>query len=243
MSLKNVLSDVADKINAGALGPNVTASVSPRVRKLAGKIIEAGFVEEAQEAIEILQAKEDLDRKAKDSSRHSLPPEDMDELHQFRGMADKKQWELGRRIEILAVKYAGKISLSKIWKDAASAAECSRAQIRKCHETWTGTDDSLREEFDVLTFEHFYTAVLYCPDRDARARALGWCLDTAPDFGGRPAPAAVLARKLKKAPPEPTWTELQARAVSSLEHLRDVAHERTHDRLNKIIAEVEGMQQ
>jgi len=214
-----VLKSVADQINAGALGPNVTASVSPRVAAAAPAAPVAH------------------------TNGHSLPPEDLDDLHAFRGAGDKYQWELGRKIEILAVKYAGKIPLTRIWKDAASAVECSRAQIRKTHETWLGTDDAMREEFDVLTFEHFYTAVLYCPDRDARARALAWCLDTAPDFGGRPAPASVLRKKLKKDPPEPTWTELQACAVAALEHLRDAANERSHERLNAILAEVEGMQQ
>lgn len=176
------------------------------------------------------------------SNGHTLPPEALDELHALRGGDDAHQWAIGRKIEQLAVQYAGRIPLTRIWKDAAGAIECSRAQIRKCHETWQGTDDELRETFDVLTFEHFYTAVLYCPDRDARAKALAWCLDTAPDFGGRPAPASVLKKKLKKEPPEPTWTELQSRAVSALERLRDTAAGRTHDRLNKIIGDVEGMQ-
>lgn len=174
---------------------------------------------------------------------HALPPEELDVFHQFRGGEDKHQWELGRQVEICAVKYAGKIAITKIWKDAASAAEVSRAQIRKCHETWQGTDDDMRETFDVLTFEHFYTATLYCKDRNAVVKALAWCLDTAPDFGGRPAPASVLRKRLKKDPPEPTWTELQARAVGALERLRDATEgKRLHARLQDVLIEVEGMQ-
>src|SRR5258708_1085977 len=103
MTVQGVLNKVAEQVNAGALGPNVTASVSPRVaaapngsppRNPAG----AGG-----------------HNPPSDNGRHSLPPAALDELHALRGGDDAHQWAIGRKIEQYAVEYAGRIPLTPTW--------------------------------------------------------------------------------------------------------------------------------
>ncbi len=173
-----------------------------------------------------------------------MDPGDLAEFHALRGSSDPHQWAIGSRVEQAAIKYAGRIPIARVWREAAGEIECSVSQVRKCHDTWLGTDDDMRETFDVLTFQHFYWAVLYCENRDTRVHALSWCLDTAPDFGGRPAPAAKLAAKLRPAKDEPTWLELRERLTRAITNMQAVEeNQRRHETLTAWLDVAEGWQE
>ncbi len=173
-----------------------------------------------------------------------MDPGDLEEFHALRGATDGHQWLTGAQVERAAIKYAGQIPLARIWREAAGEIECSVSQVRKTHETWCGTDDDLRESFDVLTFTHFYWAVLYCKDRAAIVRALSWCIESADLFGGRPAPAAKLAVKLRPAKDEPTWLELRERLTRAITNLQAVEdNQRRHETLTAWLDVAEGWQE
>lgn len=141
----------------------------------------------------------------------ALPPELLDEWHQFRGGSDGHQWALGRSVADALVEYAEVYSAATLYRQAAKAAECSVGQVRKCSETY-GACNQWRGMFEVLTFEHFATVRYLNLDR-----AEAWlieCIESADRFGGRPMPAAVLAKKLRSGKQPPTFAELLARAVS-----------------------------
>lgn len=143
----------------------------------------------------------------------TLPPELLNEWHQFRGGSDGHQWALGRSVADALVEYAEHFSAATLYRQAAKAAECSVGQVRKCSETYAACGDEWWAEFDLLTFEHFAT-VRYLAEKVARDW-LTVCVESADEYGGRPMPAAVLARKLRPGKQAPTFAELVARAVSA----------------------------
>jgi hypothetical protein len=218
MTIYDVLNSVAAQVNAGALGPNVTASVS------GGR----------EAAMRVAHPPD----KTPDAMR--------DDFRQYRGDTDDYHWRLGDCIDNWVVEMAGKITQRRIYRDAAIETDLSISEIRVLHETARGTDAQLRDEFgDVLTHSH-YRVLRYVDDRSVKHGYLAWCVESADAFGGRPAPAAVLARKVKKEmglePPEPTFGELLARAVSALERARDACEDaKRHDKLNALLAELEKM--
>ena len=90
--------------------------------------------------------------------------------------------------------------------------------MRMLHETARASDEQLRGEFDEpLVFAHF-REVRYLGDRVLQVAYLKWCIESADDYGGRPAPASILRRKIQRergtpAPP-PTVAELFGRCLA-----------------------------
>lgn len=169
--------------------------------------------------------------------RGELPPALLDRFHQHRGSGDKHQWQIGQDVDDAIIEYAGKFTAEKIIKAAVKEMEISRGQVRKCRETWAATDEHLRDEFDVLTFEHF--AVLrFIGDRAKMHAYLALAVESAELYGGRPMPAVILAKRVQKdlglEPPPPTFGELLERALTAVTNLRDAADSET--RVNKVAA-------
>jgi hypothetical protein len=157
-------------------------------------------------------------------SAGKLPDELLDAWRQFRGAGDAHQWEIGDLIDAAVVEYAGRVTQARIYREASKTIEVSVGQVRKCRETAMATPASLRDEFDVLTFEHF--AKLRFDEPAEQRKWLAWCLDTAPSYGGRPAPAVVMERAIKTArgekPPAPTFADCARRAIAALERGKEV---------------------
>ena len=238
MSVSEVLQSVADQINAGALGPNVTASTSgaatpssdPRPRgetaRTSASLAAPGAMARAQRSA-------------------VLPDSVLDRFRQFRGDGDDSRFSLGDEIETAAVEFAGKVTQRQLYKAAAIETDLSIAEIRLLHETARATDDSLRAEFlEPLTFQHF-RVLRFLDDRAQRRGYLRWCVDSADDFGGRLAPAAVLARKVRRElgvePPEPTAVELAERAAGLLRRALEIENtpERTRKKLQMALETLE----
>jgi len=172
-------------------------------------------------------------------ARGQLPEALLDSFRQFYGgLGDKHQWGIGRVVDDALIEFAGKYSANKILKAAAKEMDVSRAEVLKCQVTWRATDPQLRDDFDMLRFEHFAVVARLLDDRDAMAQWLGLAVDSAADYGGRFMPAKKLEAKLKEhlglTPPEPTFAELFDRAVTAVTTLRD--HADTETRSVKVAA-------
>jgi hypothetical protein len=221
--IDEVLTSVADQVNAGALGPNVTAWT--------GRIDDELAVAAT--------------RVARPPDKTALPPAMLDAFRQFRGASDANYFGLGDAVDAAVVELAGKSTQRRIYQAAAVESEYSIAEVRLLHETSRATPLSLRAEFeDVLCHQHFRTVRYLDPEK--QHFYLKWAIESADVFGGRPAPAAVLAKKVRKdmglEPPAPTFAELLGRAVSALERARDACEDaRRHDKLNALLAELEKM--
>ncbi len=154
-----------------------------------------------------------------------LPDAILDEFRQYRGAGDPNRWAIGDKLDDTAVEYAGKITLRQLYRAVALETELKVSTCRVLHETSRATAESLRAEFDVLTFQHF-RELRYLDDDKLRRSYLDWCVKSADEFGGRPAPAAVLARKVQRElgtePPAPTGAELAERAAGLLRRALEV---------------------
>lgn len=209
MTISDVLHSVADQVNAGALGPGVTASVSgphaapngntPRNPQGAGG--------------------------ADKPPAGSLPEKLLEKFRQHRGENDQSFWAMGDDIDEAVVESAGRLTQNAVYGVAVIEMEISRGEVRVLHETARSTDQALRNEFaDVLTHSH-YRILRYIDDRSKRRGYLRWCLESSDAFGGRPAPASVLAKKVQKEmgveAPEPTVGELWEKAQTALQRVYD----------------------
>lgn len=180
------------------------------------------------------------------TAKGALPDELLDRFRQRRGANDPNYWGLGDDIADAVVELAGRGMQTKILKAAALETDLSRAEVRVLFETARACDKSLRDEFmDVLTHSHF-RVIRYIDDLAKQQGYLQWCLESADAYGGRPAPAAVLAKKVQQdmglEPPEPTKGELIERAIRAVEKLRAISEdEKEHDALDRMMTQLERM--
>lgn len=156
-----------------------------------------------------------------------LPEAVLDKFRQHRGAGDSGRFTLGDDIESVAVEFAGRVTLTRLYREAAKQTGRATGTLRLYHETARACDEKLRAEFgDVLVYEHF-REVRYLDDRAERKGYLAWCVDSAADFGGMPAPANKLAAKIKRekkiGPPPPTFAEHLGRARADVDRARDAA--------------------
>lgn len=177
-----------------------------------------------------------------------LPEALLDRFRQHYGEAGKHQWAIGRDVDDAIEEFAGKFSANKIILAAKKEMDLSRSQILKCQTTWAATDEQLRGEFDMLTFEHFAAVVRHVKDRAQVRKWLALAVETADEYGGRFMPAAKLEAKIKKAlglgPEPPTPADLLERAITAARNYRDVAgNEKSHERASKALALFEGINQ
>jgi hypothetical protein len=223
MSVSKILRSVADQVNAGALGPDVTASVSgATARDIPSKVtFEAGVMPAVKAIGQALRG----DATAPKPTAGSLPEKLLEKFRQHRGENDDAYWAMGDDIDEAVVESAGRLTQNAVYGIAVREMEVSRAEVRVLHETARATDEKLRDEFaDILTHSH-YRVLRYIEDRSVQRGYLRWCLESADAFGGRPAPASVLAKKVQKElgiePPEPTVGEILERATAQLDRAFD----------------------
>ena len=153
--------------------------------------------------------------------RPVLPDSITDTFRQYRGSTDADYFGLGDAIDAAVVELAGKVTAKAIYKQAAIETEYSIAEVRMLHETARAADSKLRAEFDdALTHAHF-RAVRYIDERAVQRGYLRWCLESADQFGGRPAPARKLAEKIQaeRGPqkPPPSLSDWLDRARANLD--------------------------
>ena len=156
----------------------------------------------------------------------ALPESFLEQLRSHRGAGDAGKWQIGDAIETFHVEAAGRVTLRRLYRAAAVETERSIADVRMLHETARASDEQLRGEFDEpLVFAHF-REVRYLGDRVLQVAYLKWCIESADDYGGRPAPASILRRKIQRergtpAPP-PTVAELFGRCLALVDKVLEV---------------------
>jgi len=221
---------------------------------LAQRIIDLGMVPQAQAAIAILRKRRTVDpatgeittpATAVTAPAGQLPEEVLNRWRQRYGGDSKHQWGIGQDVDDVLIEFAGKISANKIIRAAAKEMDLSRAQVLKCQTTWAGTDEQLRDEFDMLKFEHFAAVVRHVKDRADVHKWLTLATDPDGEFNGRFMPAAKLEAKIKAAlgigPAEPTPGELLERAVRAVMNYQAVAEGCGHERATRALAILEGI--
>lgn len=175
-----------------------------------------------------------------------LPEALLDHMRQLRGVTDPYYWQRGDVVAEAVAELATHGMQTKIIKAAALEWELSRAEVRVLFETARACDKSLRAEYgDVLTHAHF-RVIRYIDDRAKQAAYLRLCLESADSYGGRPMPAALLAKRVAQdaghAPAEPTKGELIERAIKAVEKLRAISEdEKEHDALDRMMTQLERM--
>lgn len=229
------LAEAAAAAGVVPAGPLALAAVEVWLEET-GRVVDPVTGEILTDATRV--ATPDPDEPAPTPRRGELPPALLNEFHQFRGGDDGHQWGIGKIVDDAIAELAGKFTAERIIKAAVKEMEISRGQVRKCRETWAATDERLRDEFDVLTFEHF--AVLrYIGDRAKMHSYLQLCVESADLFGGKPMPAVILAKRVKKdlglEPPEPTPGELLERAIRAVQNYQAVAEGRGHERATRAL--------
>mgnify|MGYP006935511899 CR=1 FL=1 len=178
------------------------------------------------------------------TKRGQLPDAVLDKFRQRRGETDAHYWGLGDDVADAVVEFAGKITQQKIIKAAALETDLSNGEVRLLFETARAFDQSLRDEFaEVLTHQH-YRVLRYLDDRAKQQAYLRWCLESADRYGGRPAPASILAKKVRRElghePPEPTFGELFERALTAVQNLRSAADtDVRHQKVSAVLALLE----
>ena len=205
MTIQGVLKSVADQINHGALGPNVSAWTG---------------------GIDDKPAEPNGNGAKADSPAGSLPDKLLEKFRQYRGVSDDAYWSIGDAIDEAVVESVGRLTQNAVYGIAVKEMDISRGEVRVLHETARTTDSKLREEFElVLTHQH-YRVLRYIEDRAKKHGYLKWCLESADAFGGRPAPASVLAKKVQKEmgiePPPPTVGEILERAIGLIDKAYDL---------------------
>lgn len=211
------------------------AAIAKAAEVMAGRTVDppTGEITEAPEAAPIMHVT------TPKPEAGQLPEALLDRFRQHYGEAGKHQWAIGRDVDDAIVEFAGKFSANKIILAAKKEMDLSRSQILKCQTTWAATDEQLRDEFDMLTFEHFAAVVRHVKDRAQVRKWLALAVETADEYGGRFMPAAKLDAKLRKhlglMPAEPTEAELLERAIRAVENYQARAADRNHERATKAL--------
>jgi len=109
---------------------------------------------------------------------------------------DSSLWAIGRMARDLAIE----LPVSRNILDQAIAQACgwksSRARdVRSVATYYPNYNDN---KYSVLSFSHFRTA-MSAQGLDKSFAWLNWCLTSADDYGGQPAPVDVLAAKMRDA--------------------------------------------
>lgn len=226
-----------ETVTISAAGQSVTLTAEQFARApefIAGRTVDSATGE-------IMDTATRVANDAPKPKRGQLPDEFLNKLRQWRGHNDPTYWGLGDDVADAIVEMAGQFTQQKIFKAAAVETEYSIAEVRLLWETARAFDKQMRDEFgDVLTHQHF-RVLRYVDDRAKQEGYLRWCLESADMYNGRPAPAAILAKKVRRElghePPPPTFGELYERAVRAVENLRDNADtEVRHQKVEAVLA-------
>lgn len=127
----------------------------------------------------------------------SILPEDViDRLKAWASEGDRSLWAIGRTARELAEELPVKRALL----DATIAQACGwqACRARDVRSVATFYPDWMDEKYAVLSFSHHRVAMV-AGDLSAACRWLDWCLSSADDYGGLPAPVDVLSAAMKDA--------------------------------------------
>lgn len=221
-SVHRVLRDAADKINAGALGPNASATYSgPSTDDVPNTVTFDAAAMAGVRAIGKELRRENGNGHKPAADTGDLPESLLERLRSHYGETDTAFWAMGDDIDDAVVESAGKLTQKRVYAIAAKEMNLSTAEVRLLHETARETDESLRDEFtEILTHQH-YREVRYLHDRAVKRKYLTWCVESADQWGGRVATAARLKKKIQaelgETKPDPTVGEILERAVAVLD--------------------------
>jgi hypothetical protein len=162
-----------------------------------------------------------------------LPDEAIDVLQAYQAQSDTAQWALGDIVLALADELCKRRGdQQRLVRRVAIEATCDESTVRDRLNMAKFFEPATRGEYG-LSFHQFRACKSAGPD-DWRHYA-DWALDSAADYGGKPAPVSVIRSKIKadkngdKDKP-PRWVECLERIISLCDAIRrDSAPEAVKD--------------
>lgn len=123
-----------------------------------------------------------------------LPDETLEWLHAYEVEESQSQWKLGDLAAELVDRFKGTFGRSLIMKRLAIEAGVRTSTVRDREGMARFFTLEVREEFDVLSYHQLRA----CKQAQERWRKLAeWALESADEFGGRPAPVEAIRLKAK----------------------------------------------
>lgn len=134
-----------------------------------------------------------------------LPDEACDELRYINDEEDKGRWRIGAISADLVDEFGNKYGKQNIRKRVAIEAGMPVSTVRAREEMHRFFPPEVREEFGVLTWSQLRACKPAGPV--GWRRLAEWAVESADDFGGRPAPveAIIAKRKSEEGLDQPSW--------------------------------------
>jgi len=125
-----------------------------------------------------------------------LPENVIADLAALAAEGDRSLWAIAR----MAQEMAEELPVKRAILDEAIAQACQwkASRARDVRSVAGYYPEASVELFPTLSFSHFRTA-MSARDLDKSLKWLGWCLSSADEYGGMPAPCDVLAAKMREA--------------------------------------------
>lgn len=125
-----------------------------------------------------------------------LPQNVIDELAALAAEGDRSLWAIAR----IAQELAEELPVKRAILDEAIAQACSwkSSRARDVRSVAMYYPRLIENEYPALSFTHFRTA-MSAKKLDRSMEWLSWCLNSADDYGGLPAPVDTLAAKMRDA--------------------------------------------
>lgn len=178
------------------------------------------------------------------SATEILGTQAQDELLNLRGAEDDTLWVVGDKALELCAELPGvrevagrrvRVTKKMVRAAIADTVGCQPSTVRQRERVSEGYPPNVRAHYEPLTYTHFREAM-----RASNCWVeLQWCIDSADDYGGNPAPPRVLRKRidaqLGKQPP-PTPAERLDRAIRAVENYQAVAEGRAHAQATNALA-------
>jgi len=151
-------------------------------------------------------------------SEFILPDEVANELRQGEEGIDTWRWRSGDMTADLVDEFGGLAGKGTVRKRVAIESGLGAATVRVREEIARFFSQEIRSEFEVLTWSQLRA----CKPAGAQGwRALAeWAVESADEFGGRPAPVdAIAAKRSGYMPKERTWEDVFMAAWNAVEEI------------------------
>lgn len=154
----------------------------------------------------------------KDLTKLELPDDLIQRLQNMTQEEDEKKYELGNIAIELVDEFGGMYGKVRVRKRIAIEAGVSAALVRDREAIVRFFPKKVRDKYEVLTFSQF--RAIKPAGVDKWEALADWAVESADDFGGRPAPCdAIRKKRLGRPRSDPTWERQFVKAYDLCEAL------------------------
>jgi len=127
-----------------------------------------------------------------------LPANVVDDLSALADGEDRSLWAIGRIAKTTAKELPKTVRRSALDEEIAQSCRWKASRARDVRSVVTYYPDQIEDEFPALSFSH-HRCAMSAGTLDRSLTWLNWCLSSADEYGGMPAPCDVLAAKMRDA--------------------------------------------